>query len=215
MTTKTTGTIQANTEATKKLAIELSDDNRVESIVHIGPHCLATANCWSIDPDEYWQTLELIIDGVAVGMTYMCDNEWYSYGAQYTVIARLYTYMVDNGMIDPDEYEDLKSYIIDGQIEDLYYHCNDTDIADHYARLAKIEQIRWDYAGDWVCVGNNYESNTDRGFTNTYYLRAASEGDTSSFGWHNACNIADLDSMYDDELLSLYTDDFGDISQPQ
>lgn len=69
---------------------------------------------------------------------------------------------------------------------------------------ALLAQFIEDHGDEWVLLCNSYESDTDRGFANTFSLDFSEEGETSSHGWNEAVKLSDLDSeTWREEILAL------------
>jgi hypothetical protein len=66
----------------------------------------------------------------------------------------------------------------------------------------QAEALRREHADEIVLICNGYETQSSKGFGNTYHIETACEGDESKFGWQKAKPISEIGTEFDAELVA-------------
>jgi hypothetical protein len=137
---------------------------------------------------ENWACVNVLVDGEEVGV-------WDDYNGL----------RIDNL---PENYEGDKEDLAD-EINN-WMDCNEHPEIDYSEKDAEtqryiIEKILEKHGEEWFIIVNGYETETSRGFSNTYGIEKAEEGDKSKFGWEKAQQLKDLDAEYwADEIIDHF-----------
>lgn len=102
--------------------------------------------------------------------------------------------------INPDDNDELVEFITENCDHEGW------DIVNELQNEQKIKDFCEEHAEEWVILVNQYESETGKGFANTYRLEWAEQGEESTHGWEVAQQLKDIDEdTWAAEILAFAT----------
>jgi hypothetical protein len=95
-----------------------------------------------------------------------------------------------------DEYDAEEIFVNEMRLEHLGWH----NLAEK-TREKEIENIRKELGDKWVLILNSNESETDEGFSDTYYIKDSKPNQKSPYGWRESSQVKNLPEHFNDELI--------------